>query len=220
MELNTVIFDIDGLLVDSEPLWNEAASEVFKQYGMDLTEEQYKTTTGLRTKEFVQWWFSYYNIGSEEYSRAEKKIVASVLSKIEHKGKIMPGVQYIFEFFAKKGFKTGLATSSPPALIDLVVEMTGIQKYLQATSSAEELVLGKPHPQVYLNCAQMLNSQPVECICFEDSFNGLISAKAARMKCVIVPDASQAKDEKWGAADLKLSSLQNFGELHFILLNS
>lgn len=219
MELNTVIFDIDGLLVDSEPLWNEAAAEVFRQYGMDLTEEQYKTTTGLRTKEFVQWWFSYYNIGSEEYARAEKHIVQKVLDKIEHKGKIMPGVPYIFDFFSRKEFKIGLATSSPPALIDLVTEMTGIKKYLHAKSSAEELPYGKPHPQVYLNCASMLNSRPVECICFEDSFNGLISAKSARMKCVIVPHASQAKDERWGAADLRLSSLQNFGELHFNLLN-
>ncbi len=219
MELNTVIFDIDGLLVDSEPLWNEAATEVFLQYGFNLSEEQYKTTTGLRTKEFVQWWFSYYNIGPEEYARAEKNIVQKVLNKIEFKGKIMPGVPYIFDFFAKKSFKIGLATSSPPALIDLVVEMTAIRKYLNATSSAEDLKYGKPHPQVYLNCAEILKSNPVQCICFEDSFNGLIAAKAARMKCVIVPHASQAKEEKWGAADLKMSSLQNFGELHFNLLN-
>jgi len=219
MELNTVIFDIDGLLVDSEPLWNEAASEVFKQYGIDLTEEQYKTTTGLRTKEFTQWWFSCYNIDNVELANAEKKIVQSVLNKIERKGKIMPGVKYIFDFFSRKNFKIGLATSSPPALIELVVGMTGIKNYLHATSSAEDLAFGKPHPQVYLNCAEALQSQPVECICFEDSFNGMISVKAARMKCVIVPHASQAKDERWGAADLKLSSLQNFGELHFNLLN-
>jgi HAD superfamily hydrolase (TIGR01509 family) len=219
MELNTVIFDIDGLLVDSEPLWNEAAAEVFKRYGVNLTEEQYNSTTGLRTKEFVQWWFAYYNIGNDELARAEKHIVHEVLDKIERKGKIMPGVKYIFDFFAKKQFKIGLATSSPPALIDLVVNMTGIGKYLHATSSAEDLLFGKPHPQVYLNCAETMASKPVECICFEDSFNGMISAKAARMKCVVVPHVSQAKDECWGAADLKLSSLQNFGELHFNLLN-
>ncbi len=220
MQLNTVIFDIDGLLIDSEPLWNEAASEVFKQYGINLTGEQYKTTTGLRTKEFTQWWFDHYNIGNEELAGAEKKIVQAVLHKIEQKGKIMPGVPYIFDFFEKKKFKIGLATSSPPELIELVVGMIGIQKYLHATSSAEGLAFGKPHPQVYLNCAESLNSKPVECICFEDSFNGMISVKAARMKCVIVPHVSQAKDERWGAADLKLSSLQNFGELHFDLLNS
>ena len=220
MELTTVIFDIDGLLVDSEPLWNEAAAEVFRLYGVNLTEEQYDTTTGLRTKEFLQWWFSFYGIDREELATAEKKIVQLVLDKIAKNGKIMRGVPYIFDFFTKKHFKIGLATSSPPALIELVVEMTGIKNYLHATSSADELLLGKPHPQVYLNCAESLGSQPVECICFEDSFNGMISAKAARMKCVVVPHASQLKDERWGAADLKISSLQNFGELHFQLFNS
>ncbi len=220
MQLNTVIFDIDGLLIDSEPLWNEAAAEVFKQYGVNLTHEQYKTTTGLRTKEFVQFWFTFFNIGHQEYTRAEKNITDLVLEKIAEKGKIMPGVRYIFDFFRNKDFKIGLATSSPPELIDLVVSLTGIGGYLHATSSAEKLPHGKPHPQVYLNCAEQLKSLPVECLCFEDSFNGLIAAKAARMKCVLVPHASQSKDERWGAADLKLSSLQNFGELHFNIMNN
>lgn len=211
---------MDGLLVDSEPLWNEAAAEVFSQYGVYLSEEQYKTTTGLRTKEFVRWWFSHFQIGTDEYISAENKIIASVLKKIETGGKIMPGVQHIFEFFTRKSCKIGLATSSPPALIDLVVGMTGLGPYLHATSSAEDLPYGKPHPQVYLNCAGLLGTDPVACICFEDSFNGMIAAKSARMKCVVVPHASQVKEERWGAADLKLLSLQNFGELHFNRLNT
>lgn len=219
MQLNTVIFDMDGLLVDSEPLWEKATEEVFKQYGVSLSNEQYITTTGLRTREFVQWWFRYFNIGDEELARAEKKIIELVLKKVEEQGKIMPGVHYIFNFFHEKGFKIGLASSSPQELIDVVVKMTGIKPYLQATSSAEHLPYGKPHPQVYLNCAEKLDSNPYECICFEDSFNGLIAAKAAKMKCVIVPHHSQQKDERFGAADLKLSSLQNFGALHFDLLN-
>lgn len=220
MNLTTVIFDIDGLLVDSEPLWNEAAAELFAGYGVTLSEEQYKTTTGLRTKEFVQWWLAYFKIPASEQTRVEERIVASVLRKIEEKGKIMPGVPYIFDFFQRKGFRTGLATSSPPELIELVVKMTGIEDFLDASASAELLPYGKPHPQVYLDCARKLNSSPLECLCFEDSFNGLIAAKAARMKCIIVPHVTQLKDEKWGAADLRLSSLQNFGELHFNLLNS
>jgi HAD superfamily hydrolase (TIGR01509 family) len=219
MQLNAVIFDIDGLLVDSEPLWNEAAAETFLLYGVNLSEEQYKTTTGLRTKEFLQWWFAYFKIGDEELARAEKKIVQSVLEKIERKGTVMPGVPHIFDFFAKRQFKIGLATSSPPELIELVMDMIGIRKLVHASASAEFLLHGKPHPQVYLNCAAALEVQPIHCVCFEDSFNGMISAKAARMKCVIVPHNSQAKDERWGAADLKLSSLQNFGELHLDLLN-
>lgn len=220
MALTTVIFDIDGLLIDSEPLWHEAATEVFNTYGVKLTDAMYTSTTGLRTKEFVEWWFGYFKIDMIQAPDAEKKIVAGVLKRIEEKASIMPGVPHIFEFFANKQFKIGLATSSPPELIDLVVRMTGIDSFLSATASAEFLPYGKPHPQVYLNCAEAMQSHPTECICFEDSFNGLLSAKSARMKCVVIPHHSLNKDERWGAADLKLSSLQNFGELHFERLNN
>jgi sugar-phosphatase len=155
-----------------------------------------------------------------EAATVEEKIVKRVLQKIEDKANILPGVAHAFEFFTRKNFKIGLATSSPPALIDLVVSMTGIGPFLTATESAEDLPYGKPHPQVYLNCAGKMNSSPLDCICFEDSFNGMIAAKAARMKCVVIPHNAVSKEERWSAADLKLSSLQNFGELHFNMLNT
>jgi len=215
MNLDTVIFDIDGLLIDSEPLWNEAADEVFKQYGIVLTHQQYISTTGLRTKEFVDQWFGFFGISKDKSAEAEQRIITTVLKKIETRGVIMPGVEHIINFFFQKGFKIGLATSSPPELIDLVVKMIGAGTYINATASAQDLPYGKPHPQVYLDCAAKLDSSPTSCLCFEDSFNGMIAAKAARMKCVVVPTHSQIKEERWGAADLKLSSLQNFGELHF-----
>lgn len=218
MRLNTVIFDMDGLLIDSEPLWGEAADEIFREYGVRLSEEQYKTTTGLRTREFVHWWFTYFQIGDEELARAEKKIIDLVIDKVKVKGSVMPGVKYIFDFFKRKGMKIGLATSSPHELIEVVTIMCGIRNELQAISSAEDMEYGKPHPMVYLDCAQKLGTHPTQCVCFEDSFNGMIAAKAARMKCVVVPHISQLKEDRWAAADLKLSSLQNFGELHFDLM--
>jgi HAD superfamily hydrolase (TIGR01509 family) len=219
MKLSTVIFDMDGLLIDSEPLWEQAAATIFSNYGINLTSEQYNSTTGLRTREFVDWWFRYFGMPESEKAIAEKKIVDLVLQLIASKGTIMPGVQYIFDFFQAKSFKIGLATSSPVELIELVAQMANIRHLLQATASAEDLDFGKPHPQVYLNCAEQLGVSPLACVCFEDSFNGMIAAKAARMKCVVVPHHSQIKEERWAASDLKMSSLQNFGELHFNLIN-
>ena len=125
----------------------------------------------------------------------------------------MPGVQYIFNFFLERNFKIGLASSSPLALIDPVIEILGIRNHLQAVSSAAELAYGKPHPEVYLNCASQLSTMPEACVCFEDSFNGMIAAKAAKMKCVIVPSLHDAKNLAWKAADLKISTLNNFNEL-------
>lgn len=213
MKLNTVIFDMDGLLIDSEPLWNEAADEVFKDYGFGITAAQHAITTGMRTREFIDWWFDYFNILSEHAPRAEEDIVQRAIEKISLKGKPKQGVAHIFNFFIERNFKIGLASSSPMRLIEVVVDRLGIRKHLHAMTSAAELPYGKPHPMVYLNCAMELTSNPLECVCFEDSFPGMIAAKAARMKCVVVPAHYESQHIKFNAADLKLSSLQNFNEL-------
>ena len=210
MQLNTVIFDMDGLLIDSEPLWNEAADEIFQHYHLRITPQQYASTTGMRVKEFVIWWFTLYKIPLEHAPQAEAAICQLVIDKVQTKGKPMGGIEHIFNFFIERKFKIGLASSSGIDLINVVVDKLGIRNYLQALCSAADLPHGKPHPQVYLDCAESLNSHPLECVCFEDSFNGMIAAKAARMKCVVVPHFSELEERKWGGADLKISSLENF----------
>jgi HAD superfamily hydrolase (TIGR01509 family) len=218
MQPDTVIFDMDGLLVDSEPLWNHVAKEVLAEYGILLTEEQYHITTGLRTREFLQYWFNRYGIASTNLASTEQHIINQVMARIPHEAPVMPGVPYIFNFFSQRGFKIGIASTSPPQLIELVTNLTGIKPYIQHYTSAQHLAYAKPHPEVYLNCAALLGSDPLQCICFEDSFNGMIAVKAARMKAVVVPHHSQQKQDRWAAADLRLSSLVNFGELHLNLL--
>lgn len=213
MKLNTVIFDMDGLLIDSEPLWKEAANIVFKKFGITLSHEQYASTTGLRTTEFVTRWFQYFKIPMTYEEETSAAIVQEVMKLVKQKGKPMPGVEYIFEFFHAQGFHIGLATSSGLSLVDIVIDQLGIRHYLQAITSAEFITHGKPHPQVYLDCARELKVFPTQCVCFEDSFNGMIAAKAAGMKCVVVPSAEEIQAGKWQAADLKISSLMNFNNL-------
>jgi sugar-phosphatase len=219
MEKSAVIFDIDGLLINSEPLWNQAAAEIFRQYGIILTEEQYALTTGLRSKEFVTHWLLQHKIPSTEFERVEDKIVQLALKLIDKDATLMPGEEHIFQFFLKRDFKIGLATSSPAELIEWVKDKLGIRSFIQASCSAQHLPYAKPHPQVYLDCAAALHVSPLACICFEDSVYGMTAAKAARMTCVVVPSAEHIKLPHWGLADLKLSSLQNFGDLHFNMLN-
>jgi mannitol-1-/sugar-/sorbitol-6-/2-deoxyglucose-6-phosphatase len=213
MQLNAVIFDMDGLLVDSEPLWNEAADEIFRQHGMVLTPEQYAITTGLRTREFVRWWFIKFGINLAHAPAAEKEIAALVVKKFMQKGKALPGVEYIVDFFRQRGFKIGIATSSGMQLVNTVIDFLQLTGKLDAVASGAELVYGKPHPQVYLNCAESMAISPEQCLCFEDSFNGMIAAKAARMRCVVVPAYKHLHEARWQAADLKISSLQNFNDL-------
>jgi mannitol-1-/sugar-/sorbitol-6-/2-deoxyglucose-6-phosphatase len=217
MSIDTVIFDMDGLLIDSEPLWNIAAEEIFAAYGFSLSKAQYSITTGLRTKEFIDHWFHHFNIPMHHAAQAENEVVQKVIELVLQKGKPMPGLQYIFNFFIAKKFKIGLASSSPLSLINEVVKMLGLQTHIHHISSAANLPNGKPHPQVYLDCAKALNSHPTNCLCFEDSFYGMIAAKAARMKCVVVPSKDDFKQPRWASADAKIASLLNFNDL---LLNS
>lgn len=210
--LNTVIFDMDGLLIDSEPHWQRAGMEVLADYGATITLEQYYTSTGLRTREWLEYWFDYFSIHNNHTTEAIRLIEDKAIESIRKNGIAFPGTSYVLNFFRKKNFRIGLATSSPLRLVDVVIKKLGIEDFFDAFSSAEFLTLGKPHPQVYMNCAIELGVSPLHCICFEDSFNGVIAAKAARMRCIAVPAPSQFSDLRWGAADLKLASLLDVNE--------
>lgn len=212
MKLNTVIFDMDGLLIDSEPFWEEAGKETLEKFNVSLTPEQYASSTGLRTEEWLQHWFHYFTIDEKYIDEAEKVIVQKAIDKIVAHGEPMPGVNYILDFFKGRDFKIGLATSSPLSLANPVIDKLNIRSYLQTITSAQDLPYGKPHPQVFINCAVELNSTPLQSLVFEDSFNGMIAAKAARMKCVVIPVHHQQNETKWKAADLQLQSLNGFNE--------
>ncbi|MCF8213738.1 MAG: hexitol phosphatase HxpB, partial [Chitinophagaceae bacterium] len=187
MKTTTAIFDMDGLLINSEPLWYEAAQECLMKFGMTIGEEQYVETTGLRTKEFLQHWFGVFEIDQAHIPSAEKEITDLVIAKVMDGGAMMEGVAETMELVKQSSLKVGLASSSPLALIKAVLDRINMQEYFSAICSAEFLPFGKPNPQVFINCAIELDSHPAACICFEDSFNGMIAAKAARMKCIVVP---------------------------------
>ncbi|QHS60400.1 hexitol phosphatase HxpB [Chitinophaga agri] len=210
--INTVIFDMDGLLIDSEPLWGEAMSEVFATVGVNLTSELYSHTTGLRTAEVVDYWQHYFKWEGKDNNQVTNEIIDAVIAKILAKGEAMEGLEYILDYFAKKNFKIGLASSSPLRLIESAVDHMGIRDRFDAISSAEFESHGKPHPAVYLACAKKLGSMPIDCIAFEDSVTGMTAAKAARMKTVVVPEAHNRQNKRYALADVQLNSLLDFND--------
>ena len=214
MKITTAIFDMDGLLIDSEPLWYEAALESMARFGIYINQDDYNQTTGLRTKEFLHHWFSVFGIDHELSVETEADITKRVIEKVKQNGTAMDGVNEVIHLVKKMGLKVGLASSSPLVLINAVLEKINLKDQFSIATSAEHLAFGKPHPQVFINCAEELKSLPIECICFEDSFNGLIAAKAARMKCVLIPHPDQFTEVKWNIADLKLQSLSVVNEEH------
>ncbi|GAA0555135.1 hexitol phosphatase HxpB [Chitinophaga japonensis] len=210
--INTVIFDMDGLLIDSEPLWGIAMREVFATVGVTLTTELTAHTTGLRTVEVVDYWHDHFKWNGKTREQVVTEIVDAVTAKIRAQGKAMDGLHYILDYFRGKDFKIGLASSSPMSLITSALEHLDITPYFHAVYSAEFEPYGKPHPAVYLACAKALNSSPLHCLAFEDSVTGMIAAKAARMKTVVVPEAHKRSDKRYALADLQLDSLKEFGD--------
>ncbi len=210
--INTVIFDMDGLLVDSEPLWGLAMREVFSTVGVQLSPELTHKTTGLRTKEVVSYWHNYFKWNTKSAEQVTAEIIDSVTSKIIADGRSMEGLHYILDFFKERNFKIGLASSSPKRLIDSVLEHLQIRDYFQAVTSAEFEEYGKPHPAVYLACAKSLGSDPLDCIAFEDSVTGMTAAKAARMVTVVVPEPHNRQDPRYKLANIQLNSLLDFND--------
>jgi beta-phosphoglucomutase-like phosphatase (HAD superfamily) len=124
--IQTAIFDMDGLLIDSEPLWFEAAVEVFNPLGINLTPALYADSVGLRTKEFVEHWFKYYAFDQLKAPATIEAINDVVIEKIKQKGEALPGVEYVLELLQKERINIGLATSSPYRLIDVIVDKLNI----------------------------------------------------------------------------------------------
>ena len=218
--IDTVIFDMDGLLVDTEPLWIIGMQEVLQTVGVTITPELAAQTTGLRTEEVVNHWYSYFQWEKKSKEQVCEEIMSAVSQQVLSHGKIMEGVPAILDFFKERGLKIGLASSSPTRFIQLVLDHFGLAGYFDAIASAEREPYGKPHPAVYLSCAGQLKSVPLHCMAFEDSINGMIAAKAARMKVVAVLEVHNLQNSKYVLADLKLNKLAEFTAMHLEHLNN
>ena len=208
--IKAVIFDMDGLLIDSEPLWQEAEISVFSQVRVPLTQEMTKETMGLRVDEVVEHWHTRYPWEKPSKEETAQKIADRVVELVKEKGVAKKGVNQTIQIFVGQNIPIAIASSSWRKIIDAVVERLGIAEYISLTHSAQDELHGKPHPGVYLTTAQKLGVLPSECLAFEDSPNGVLAAKAAQMKCIAVPDATVAEDPRFLAADIVLHSLEEF----------
>lgn len=200
-DFEAVIFDMDGVLIDSEPLWKIAMEEVFAEVGCNLTRKDFQKTVGLRIDEVIAYW--HYVVKWENYSNqeVENMIVQRMIVLISENGKPLIGVIETLQFLKEKGLKIGLATSSYSVLIKQVLETINAAHYFDFTHSAENEANGKPHPAVYLSVAKELNVSPLNCLVIEDSLNGIISGKAARMKVVCIPEKTHSPEPKLIVAD-------------------
>jgi sugar-phosphatase len=207
-EIKAVIFDMDGVLIDSEPLWRKAMIEDFASIGVLITEEDCKKTTGNRLKEVVEYWFEKLDILDFLPTEIEHRIINMLVKLINNEGKAISGVIEVINFCKNKNIKIGLATSSSNQLMEAVLEKLNLKNTFKSSISAENMEYGKPHPEVFLICASQLQISPLECIVIEDSINGVIAAKAAFMRVIALPEQENINNHKFSIADYKLNNMQ------------
>lgn len=208
--MNTVIFDMDGLLIDSEPFWQAAEKKTFNTVGIELTDDMCLRTMGRRTDEVVAYWYNRYPWQGKDLKTVELEIVHNVKERIEHLGTAMDGVYETLELLKNHRVRMGLASSSPMELIETALQKLEIIDYFQVIHSAVEEEQGKPHPAVYLTAAGRLNARPGDCVVLEDSPAGVQAGKDAGMRVIAIPEPGQYGDERFKMADMKLRSLSEF----------
>jgi len=213
--MQAVIFDMDGTLIDSEPMWKAAERQVFSSFGVKVSNELSANTASMTTREVTEFWYGHYPWVGKSLQEVENEVINHVASLICEKGDPMEGVEKILRFFQKKKLKIGLSTNAPYRLIPVVLEKLGISQYFHSMCSSEYEARGKPHPAVYLTTAKKLGVEPSRCIAFEDSLSGIISASKAGMKVVAVLPSLDFNENKYKIAHMKLSRLSEFTDSHF-----
>lgn len=199
--IDTVIFDMDGVLINSEPFWKEVEIKVFASVGIDFVAVGGEKTVGLRIDEVVDYWHTQYPWKQKAKADVVAEIMSEMTDVISTKGKAMKGVVELLEYLKSEGYKIGLATSSYEVLLEATLKVLGIENFFDVTNSAESLVYGKPHPEIYIKTAEDLKSSPENCLVIEDSLNGVIAGKAAKMKVIAVPDGTHSHEPKLVLAD-------------------
>jgi mannitol-1-/sugar-/sorbitol-6-/2-deoxyglucose-6-phosphatase len=216
--IQAVIFDMDGLLFDTEQEWQEMEKDFARSMGIIITTEMQKHTLGLRTLEMIRYWHNYKPWPNPDFEKSEKEIEDKMRQFYISQASLMKGAKQVLDFFKQRGIRMGLASSSPMILINTFLDKFDLNNKFEVRHSAEFEEYGKPHPGVYITTAKKLGLHPSLCLAFEDSFNGLLAAKSAMMKAVAVPDSAHYADPRFAIADLKIRNLEQFGVKEFNLL--
>jgi sugar-phosphatase len=214
--IRAVVLDMDGLLIDTEPVWRAAERQVFGELGIQLSEADMLATMGRRIVELVAYWrLRRPWPGAEQGASGDQAIAERVIDRmVAHAsghGEPMPGVVEAVDLIRRLGLRIAIASSSPHRLIDAVCARLRLE-WIEVRCSADDEQRGKPAGDVYLTAADRLGLPPAACLAIEDSPNGVLAARAAGMPCVAVPDRHLAGDPRYRAADLVLGSLRELDE--------
>jgi sugar-phosphatase len=209
--IKAVIFDMDGLIIDSEPLWEEAYVDRLVGLGVPREEITKPENKGRGAREFFTHWAVSYPWGSSPtVEELSSESIDKVEQLIREKGKALPGVITTIQLLKSAGIPMAISSSSPLHLIEATADRLQIREYFDFFHSGAAEDFAKPHPAVFIHTANEMGMEYSQCLVLEDSLSGVIAAKAAQMKCLAIPPAAHRSDPRFCLADQTLNSLEDF----------
>ncbi|MFF5498499.1 HAD family hydrolase [Streptomyces aquilus] len=201
----SVIFDLDGTLVDSEPNYYEAGRQVLAEYGVPgYSWADHERYVGISTLETVEVWKREYGLTApvaEVFDAKNRRYLELARAAT----RAYPEMRKFVELLAGEGVPLAVASGSSPEAIAAILAGTGLDAFLRTVVSADEVEHGKPAPDVFLEAARRLGAAPVDCVVLEDAAPGAAAAHAAGMRCIAIPYvAAQADAPEFATADLLL----------------
>jgi beta-phosphoglucomutase family hydrolase len=210
-----VIFDMDGVLVDTEPFHYENENRMFKRLGLEIPDEEHAQFTGVATD---MMWQNIVQSRNLPYSVAEltELTIRESIGYFQSLKKLdpMPGLIDLLENLVTNKMPLAVASSSDTETMRNILAKSGLRKYFQFTVSRNDVAKSKPAPDVFLQAAQLLGVEPNDCLVFEDSRNGIAAAKAAGMFCIAYSGANSGKQDR-SAADDFISSFDDVNSTRF-----
>lgn len=205
--IKAVIFDMDGTLIDSQPIWYQVSTDFFQKNGFPVTMDDMIKLTGSPVAKLVDYVLQAH--GQKDKARAQlvTELMDYAVFEILAAKPLLPNVKDVLAQLKQQGIKIAVASVSPRNMLQGIVDSCGIAEYFDYLASAEELDYNKPHPAVYLHAAQQLDVSVAECFAVENSVLGMISGKAASMKTVVIPAQAEWDDSRWALADFKLANI-------------
>jgi HAD superfamily hydrolase (TIGR01509 family) len=200
-----IIFDMDGVLVDSEPTALEAMRRVMARHGVVYTDADNQEFIGCATLEECRILKARHGLAADA-RRLTDEYVETLLGLVRSQPRSMPGVPGVLVELRDAGHRMALASSAEPQIIAANLSALDIGRFFEVALSASEVGRGKPAPDLFLATAQRLGVKPAACLVIEDSRNGLLAAKAAGMTCAVVPCTSTTGQD-FSEADHRLAAL-------------
>lgn len=201
MTFSALIFDMDGLLVDSEPVWHEVEMDLIESFGYAYSDEVRSMGIGMRVDEFAAILQRHYPKLGDSAEAIESAITERLLSLPPERIKARPGADEIVRYTAARRIPRAIASSSSQIVIEHFVRLMGWAGLIPNRYSAQFMARGKPAPDIYLHAAQRLGLAPQTCLALEDSRAGTLAAQAAGMTCFTVPDLSHSRLEDFAAVN-------------------